>query len=675
MHLILSYDKSILPQLKLSAFQHEAVADFYPGIPNGLLREVSIKDFPPNELCNYLEKKQIHASSVVIISDGNLIGYNESIRLACHIRFHPFSSGMDQIPVFLVFNKIPNPIFDKSTIGTGEIQDFQYEDGFYFIDSADLSSTIEDEAGQMLTVFEKNFNETIKNKNFHAEHLKTIKILPSNQIGNHEISNLWGAVNLARNAGYADTETGYDYPPTLYFKYLSKKYKANTCSSDEREKIISKALLKYSSSHSTEQLLKDAKLNFSSHKYLKNKRILLIDDNANKGWKSTLSLLFNHDIDVFSRLIDINLKDYKSYDLVFLDLYMPNPINDEKTDMAYTKDILKELKTKFPGSPIIAFTASNKSWTMNEVFENGADGIYVKESPEYAADPSFSKENFKSFVNTVIHCLEKYSILRPYWAIIEQIRKDDYFLNLPEKKNTVFKERIIERLEMFYGLLKKGFEQRQYDKERFHFSDHEMAFMTLWSILNEISELNFLKNDNEKFLLTDKNGKEHTCVPIPSKNWKLVSNDKYFLKHDFDFDSFNEDGSPLKLSDSNRPKLKAINPRCFITKNKTEPFYSHTTSYRGEASLEISLQIAFILMAHFNIPEDDVSLISLNDLNTKRNKLFLTHGSTVREGFYSLTEAWKRNKSSDNITPQGSIKELFELIAFLLTGNKLCVAF
>ena len=694
MHLILSSDTSILPKIKLTAFQHEDITSFYNMDPIGVLKEVNKMDFAPNELCNYLEEKQILAESVIIISDNNLIGYNESMRLACHIRFHIFTSGLDKLPLTIVFDKIPNPIFDKSTMGSGEIQNFQYEEGFYFIDASDFFETLEDEAGQLLTVFEKNFNETIKNKLFDAEQLKTINILPSNQIGHHEISNLWGAVSLARNAGFDDNEIGYQIPQTLYFKYLSRKFSAHVVSSVYRKNLIDDALIKNHSIVTAADLMVNKKVNFSIHPYLQKKKILLVDDNAENGWEDTLECIFHQNISVITSLkyfienliIDNDSQSGKfsqnaisflnGFDLIFFDLYMPVA---EKLQPRSTYngsiEIIKLIKTYLPHIPLIVFTASNKSWTMHEILEKGADGIYVKESPEYAADPTFSAENFRSFVNTVINCLEKYTILRPYWENIQLIANDSHFNSLPEKRSTKLKERIVERLEMFYGILKKGFEQRHYDKAMFHFSDYELAFMTLWSILSETSELFYDKIDKNVFTLIDKNGKQYKCMPIPNKNWKLVDNGKYLIKYDYEFESFNIDGTPHLKENSIWPILYAYNQKCFILRQKEAPFFKIGESTRVEASLEISLQIAFVLLAKFNLPEQHPILETLHRLNFLRNHLYLTHGSSIRDGFYSLLEIDKRKSPNYNITPTGDIKDLFELIAFLLTAKEIKLNF
>lgn len=43
--------------------------------------------------------------------------------------------------------------------------------------------------------------------------------------------------------------------------------------------------------------------------------------------------------------------------------------------------ILDEIKSDNFGTQVIMYTASNKSWNMRELIGKGADGFYIKESP------------------------------------------------------------------------------------------------------------------------------------------------------------------------------------------------------------------------------------------------------------------------------------------------------
>ena len=159
--------------------------------------------------------------SILLISD-HYLDWKFLVRLACHIRYHQFTYGLDKLPITLAFQSIPDLMFDKETLGSGEIENFQYEEGFYIKTWDDVFTMVKDEAGSTVNAYELFFQEKLSDKSFDAALLSIIKISPSHKQGSHAITNFWGAVNLARNAGYSDEETGYEFPPTLYFKYLSK---------------------------------------------------------------------------------------------------------------------------------------------------------------------------------------------------------------------------------------------------------------------------------------------------------------------------------------------------------------------------------------------------------------------------------------------------------------------
>ena len=139
------------------------------------------------------------------------------------------------------------------------------------------------------------------------------------------------------------------------------------------------------------------------------------------------------------------------------------------------------------------FTASNKAWNMHELHQAGADGYFVKEHPETAKDPDFSVKNFENFQQTVTQCVKKGELLRKFWKHKKLIKKSNLLVNKP---NQINRERILERLIMFIGLLKKAKEQTKFDTTTFFYSDWELAFLTLWSTLNEIQEVYFNKQES-----------------------------------------------------------------------------------------------------------------------------------------------------------------------------------
>jgi CheY-like chemotaxis protein len=581
----------------------------------------------------------------------NVIG-KDAVSIIHHLRLHKFkiNSSFNNIPIIII-NDEPIVVSDSKYSGFTDYgllksngAAFQCYDTVFKIDSF----TNKPNVYSLISRFNKKFD--------FNNYLNEILIPQPKTSNNHQTSNEWGAVKLAINAGYNIADINYKFPPTLYFKYLLKK---NPLISDEK-----------------------LKENFGG-KFI-NSNILLIDDNAHKGWQVVLETIFKSTITSVKSVEEVfTIENYNQYDLVFLDLYLPNSTKDGGVlDKESSLIILEGLKKQYPQVPIIIFTASNKSWTLDEILELGADGMYVKESPEYSFDIEYSKNNFENFKKTVIKTTTNYKILRPYWTSISDVLNSPGFNKIHEKKykkiETKIKERIKERLEMFYGLLKRGMEQRKYNKEMFHFSDYELAFMTLWSTLNEISELNYDKIDKEtSFILFDLQGKQYVCKPKPGYNWKLINTDKYLIKYDFGFQKILENGTPEKYNNNNNNNiaLKEINFKTFISRSNESYVLSEDT--RKEYTKEIAPQIAFIILN--SVVLEDVKkqefCSNLFHLNNIRNKLYLTHGDKVIEGFFNCTEKEKRGDSSSKIkaqykiNPQENIKDLFEIVMFLLRGE------
>lgn len=328
------------------------------------------------------------------------------------------------------------------------------------------------------------------------------------------------------------------------------------------------------------------------------------------------------------------------------------------------------------------FTASNKAWNMDELYEAGADGYYVKEHPETAHDPEFSTKNFESFHKTVENCLEKGKLLGKYWKQIKYIEQNLIIENkLGADGELEFeKDRINERLMMFLGLLKKAFEQTKFDKNTFFYSEWELAFLTLWSTFNEIQEASFKKIPLEYI---DKNGNKYLIndyhrdkLSLPSlSTWKLnlpkkYKNPKYSIFVDYD----------MKFSYDKDEKIQVDYKGFYeiLCTRKTILLYSGNSKYgryysfnpKGMSDISVKLeerlhsQIAFILL---NMDSSRSLLKHLKEINDFRNHLYLTHGEEPANPNYALEYKDQRYSDKDWET---HIEQLFEIVYFLCTGEE-----
>ena len=86
-----------------------------------------------------------------------------------------------------------------------------------------------------------------------------------------------------------------------------------------------------------------------------------------------------------------------------------------KTEDFSGMKVLKKIKALNEGNQVIVFTASNKVWNLKALLDEGVDGYYMKESPEYNFSNVISKQNYKDFKDNVDKCFER-SYLREIYT-------------------------------------------------------------------------------------------------------------------------------------------------------------------------------------------------------------------------------------------------------------------
>lgn len=600
-----------------------------------------------NQICKIISSTEHEIKGILI--DYELNGYGDCFAISHHIRLY-HNTKINKLPIIITHNE-PLILSNKTYSRINDMQLFDLNAisfGLYheLFEKDELSGKIN--LYNIIDDFKKEFN--------FEHYIRHLEILPPDTTTRHQIANEWGAFKLANEAGF---DISHNLPQTLYFKYLKKKFSKNI----EKKR----------------QTIFEDKLN-----------VLLIDDNYHKGWNEALDEILPANIDAFDNfhdalgyISDDNYNKYNSYDIVFLDLYMPG---GEKTfEIETSKKILSALKKFNPAVPIIVFTASNKVWNLQTLTELGADGYFVKESPESANTPNFSKENYDSFKKTVKNVFKKGKLLNKYWEAIILI-KNNYLeeiidnSNSNQKKNsTLFRSRINERLNMFFGLFKRGLEQNKFNEEHFFFSYYELSYMTLWSILNEIQEAYFDKSKPETSAYDERtkkkikfhpNGKPITYLTIPDKIqhflWKIKNQEDIFIEYKYRIRY--DKNNPLKNTSNyymmDNEQLSMLK----LTKNSFE-IIETTERTKVDYGTKLSNQIAFLILQKNEFKTDyrkNDFLKNLKNLNALRNHLYITHGDNIGKGFYAKTEKEKRKEK--RITPAGKIRDLFQLVAFLLIG-------
>lgn len=248
--------------------------------------------------------------------------------------------------------------------------------------------------------------ESLDKNNYKREFLHLISVLPDEKTGRHSIANQWGAISLdkAANTGvFNSNEHLKKFTKFLYFKYI---FALN----DNYSRIETSGL----------KVLGNITLGNPDRIEANEYKVLLIDDEADKGWESVLRKIFKTSKPENFQVIDEKVADYEgfserakklitegNFDLFLIDLRL-NGIDEEtiiKPEEFSGTKVLHKIKQLNSGNQAIIFTASNKAWNMRYLLNlEGARGFYIKESPEYNFTSKYSLENYSNFKKDVLDC-------------------------------------------------------------------------------------------------------------------------------------------------------------------------------------------------------------------------------------------------------------------------------
>lgn len=236
--------------------------------------------------------------------------------------------------------------------------------------------------------------------------LKVIHIEPDETVGRHSLANIWGAYAMDKASNANALSKDSEFKKKLYFKYIS--------------------------AFNNMDKLKPLRINMQGNMHVgdvnkimaKGKRILLIDDEASKGWETVLRKILKTSTSEDFVVINEKVKDFEvlskdskriietqKFDLYLVDLRLNGLEEDEnlKTEAFSGMKILKKIKSLNEGNQVIIFTASNKVWNLKALLDGdtGADGYYMKESPEYNFSKNVSEQNYKDFKDNIDKCFQK----------------------------------------------------------------------------------------------------------------------------------------------------------------------------------------------------------------------------------------------------------------------------
>lgn len=379
------------------------------------------------------------------------------IRLAAHIRLDEQGGKNKYKPILFIG---PNTIEECLRLDTDSIAGLLLTRAIYTSNVNSMSSLIE-------WIKQRELVLQPLTKDDYSSFLKAFTVkAPSNfNDSHHSIANVWGAAVLSHRVTtepMPENAISRDFLNSLYFKHIRARY--SITDSEERTVVEMGA---------------------------SGKKFLLIDDEAEKGWSFALSkyLRLSSRFDIISEKVGSydgyseqakRLIEEGDYDIIFLDLRLNG--SDEEKDIKPSEfsgmSVLKKIKSINQGTQVIMFTASNKSWNLKALLDAGADGYYVKPSPEFYTD-GYIDANFQSLSEAIKHCLGRL-YLRPLYQRIRRLMKvcDDSVIS--EDISSAIKS----HLEISFSLLSTAGNEAQYS----------YAFLALFSVVEEFVQF-FINGD------------------------------------------------------------------------------------------------------------------------------------------------------------------------------------
>ena len=280
--------------------------------------------------------------------------------------------------------------------------------------------------------------------------------IPKDFEDNHSINNEWALYKWI----WALPSTFYDKTEKvlnnvenrLYFKYLKTIYPID-----------------YDTVHEEELNLKSVK-----------GRILLIDNDYEKGWKVLFDYIVNScnglqfdtlEIDYRAssrnKIIDcaynkvINERtDEINYDVVILDFRL-HPLDNSETNINQISgmQVLKKLKDYNLGIQVIIFSATNKIWNFQAMKEAGADGFILKEGFENSSDINFTNQSIISMIKNLDDCLEMI-FMQDFYSKLKILKKEliprKNFKRSPNPLPKEFVDEVLKWYEMTLNVLATG---------------------------------------------------------------------------------------------------------------------------------------------------------------------------------------------------------------------------
>ena len=162
---------------------------------------------------------------------------------------------------------------------------------------------------------------------------------------------------------------------------------------------------------------------------------------------------------------------------------------------------VRQIKSARPDTAVVAFTASDKAWSVQELRDLGVDGYWTKESPEFGVNDAYSAAHAAALLDAVGPVLYKRVRARPVWDLWEALdavsRQADYVGAWARETGRAPGETraddriaaVLDRIRRAYGFLVLN--RSSHAESAFALRALDLAFLSLWGCLNEVVSLYF----------------------------------------------------------------------------------------------------------------------------------------------------------------------------------------
>jgi CheY-like chemotaxis protein len=385
-----------------------------------------------------------------------------------------------------------------------------------------------------------------------SKEIKKIKLDPPlNYADSHSIANECAIHQWAKTIGCNENEeltrVFRNVQYNLYFKYLRTIYPISN------QDIISSTLLN---------------INFKG-----NPKVLLIDDEAEKGWYEIFAFLLG-DLnkistdylgDDFKHLTSdeiveksINYIFDEDIDIVILDFRLsPSDFENKNPEEITSIKLLKKIKNRNPGIQVIIFSATNKILNLQTIQEAQADGFIFKNASVSSFEPYSISNDVANFISIFNKCSDKI-FLKDFYFKLDELktslipRKNVKKSNHPLPKD--FVDETLKWLELSCEVLKREYSQ----------SMITASFIFLFSVLENLSNRLINVDDPISLPINRNNNQQLYSFEFRGTNRKLK-----IFKEDENNDGFYRRTNLELKSQRNIPwKFKILNTLDFITNYK-----------------------------------------------------------------------------------------------------------